>query len=256
MQVNSTILEVRDVSKLYTRNQVTVSALQHVSFPIIEGEVLSLLGVNGAGKTTLSSILATVHPPTSGDVLYKGTSIYRGLMAYRSILGFCPQVPTLDTYLTVEENLMYAGRYLLIPPEILSVRMAELMEHYGLKPYARFPVTALSGGYKQRLSLARALIHQPKVLILDEPTVGLDPSVRRQLWETVKELKRLGMTIILTTHYLEEAEALSDRVCILHKGKLMLMETVEKLKQVHEQKSLEDIFIALTHEEAGSHHEF
>lgn len=245
------ILQIKNVSKIYKTKERTVRALDNVSLDIFQGEILSLLGVNGAGKTTLSSILATLHPPTSGDVLYKGESIYKHLVAYRKAMGFCPQKPNLDTYLNVEENLIFAGRYFLLPKDQIKKRVDELIKQFNLEQYRKFNINALSGGYKQRVLIARAIVHNPKILILDEPTVALDPDIRRSLWDIILKLKKeLGMTIILTTHYLEEAELLSDRVCILNKGKVILTESVETLRNKHEKQKLEDIFLKLLAQEA------
>lgn len=237
------ILSIQNISKVYSG---PVYALSGVSLDIYPGEVLALLGVNGAGKTTLSSILATLHPATSGDVLYQGSSIYQNLVGYRSELGYCPQHANLDGFLTVRENLIFAGRYFLMPYEEIVERTEFLLEQFGLLRYAHATVQSLSGGYQQRLSIARALMHRPRVVILDEPTVGLDPHIRRQLWDIIRKLKEEGITVILTTHYLDEAEALSDRACILHRGKVVLTETIAALKQKHEQKHFEAIFIELT----------
>ncbi len=240
------ILEIKDVFKTYPDKHNPVFALDGVSFSINTGEILALLGVNGAGKTTLSSILATLHPPTSGDVLFKGRSIYKDLSRYRKALGFCPQKPNLDPFLSVEDNLIFTGRYFLMPHDRIVERAKELMHQLELTKYASFNINALSGGYKQRLSIARALMHNPEVVILDEPTVGLDPNIRRQLWEIIRQLKAHGVTVILTTHYLDEAEVLSDRACIMHRGKILLIETVEALKAQYKKEALEDIFIEIT----------
>ncbi len=240
------ILSVKNVSKIYPG---PIHALCEVNLDIFPGEIISLLGVNGAGKTTLSSILATLHPATSGDVLYKGVSIYRDLIGYRKDLGYCPQHANLDTFLTVRENLIFAGRYFLMPESEILERTEFLMNQFGLVRYANATVQSLSGGYQQRLSIARALMHQPRVVILDEPTVGLDPHIRRQLWDIIRKLKQDGITVILTTHYLDEAEALSDRACILHRGKILLTETIATLKEKHESKHMEDIFIELTQQQ-------
>jgi len=243
------ILEVKNLVKIYSDNIKVVRALDQLSLKIIKGEILALLGVNGAGKTTLSSILATLHPPTSGDVLFNGQSIYHNLSAYRAALGFCPQRPNLDYELTVEENLLFAGRYYLVSHNILKQRVIELLEQFDLMKYAKFNVSSLSGGYKQRLLIARALIHNPSFVILDEPTVGLDPNIRHQLWDNIKALKAQGVTVLLTTHYLEEAEVLADRVCILHGGKILLVDQAENLKRQFGKKNLEDVFLHLLQEE-------
>jgi ABC-2 type transport system ATP-binding protein len=237
------IISIKNLSKVYQSGKSPVHALQNVSLDIMQGEVFGLLGVNGAGKTTLSSILATLHPATSGEVLYNNKSIYQELMTYRRALGFCPQSQNLDTYLTVEENLIFAGRYFLMEQEEITARTKELMQELELTRYAKFDVEQLSGGNKQRLLIARALMHRPKVVILDEPTVGLDPDIRKKLWDIIKQLKANGITVILTTHYLDEAEYLSDRICILHRGKVKLIESLKDLKERHQEQKLEDIFL-------------
>jgi len=241
-------LVIDNVSKIYGSGPQAVHALDNVSLTINAGEVFSLLGVNGAGKTTLSSIIATLHPATSGNVLFKGESIYNNITEYRRHLGFCPQKQNLDHELTVYENLLFAGRYLLMPEHEIKQRIDELMTQLELTRYASFQINALSGGNKQRVLIARALMHKPALVLLDEPTVGLDPDIRRKLWELIKQLKTMGITIILTTHYLDEADTLSDRVCILDKGKVRLVASMQALKEQHEMESLEDIFIKLTQE--------
>jgi len=240
------IISIQNVSKIYHNKKGTTRALDHVSLDIVKGEIFGLLGVNGAGKTTLSSILATLHPATSGDVLFEGTSIYDNIAAYRNALGFCPQIQNLDLFLNVKENLIFAGRYFLMPEKVIAQRVHELMEQLELTQHAQSSINALSGGTKQRVLIARALMHNPKIVILDEPTVGLDPDIRRKLWNIIKALKSSGITVILTTHYLDEAEVLSDRVCMLHKGKVLLVESVPELKAKHKMDNLEDIFVHIT----------
>lgn len=240
------ILEIRNLIKTYQSPQGSFNALDGVSLDIKQGEILGLLGVNGAGKTTLSSILATLHPPTSGDVLFKGTSIYGNIMHYRTALGFCPQRQNLDTHLNVQENLLFAGRYFLLPEDVVRQRTHALMETFDLLRYAAFDINSLSGGTKQRVLIARALMHNPEIVLLDEPTVGLDPDVRRRLWQHIKTLKERGITVILTTHYLDEAEILSDRICILNRGQVLLTTSIHDLKETHPHLNLEEIFIKLT----------
>lgn len=246
--MSTVLLSLRDVYKIYKDKKRLVNALDGVSLDIYEGEILSLLGVNGAGKTTLSSIIATLHPLSSGQILYKNGSIYDDLIGFRKSLGFCPQSPNLDPDLSVRDNLVYAGRYFLLPEAYVQERTDALLEQFKLTKYKDFNINALSGGYKQRLLIARAIVHSPKLLILDEPTVGLDPDIRHNMWEVIKNLNKQGMTILLTTHYLEEAEVLSDRVCILGKGKIVKMATLAALKQNHENHTLETIFLELLKE--------
>lgn len=243
------LISIQKLCKEYHTGDKIVRALDNVSLDIYPGEIFGLLGVNGAGKTTLSSILATLHPATCGDILFKGTSIYKDIFSYRSKLGYCPQIQNLDTHLNVEENLYFAGRYFLMPSKACKKRVQELLKIFNIEQYAKFDTHALSGGTKQRVLIARALMHNPSMVILDEPTVGLDPDIRRVLWELIKSLKTLGITIILTTHYLDEAEYLADRVCFLHKGNVRLIESVAQLKTQHNLAKLEDIFLRVTQQE-------
>ena len=243
------LIQIQHVTKSYTSKGQQVQALKGVSLDIKQGEIFGLLGVNGAGKTTLSSILATLHPATSGDILFNGVSIYKDIFNYRKSLGFCPQYQNLDPLLSVEENLIFAGRYFLIEESLIRGRVKELMQEFELTRYAKCDIETLSGGTKQRVLIARSLVHKPLIVILDEPTVGLDPDIRKKLWHHIKKLKSLGITVILTTHYLDEAEVLSDRVCILNKGKVVLIETVENLKETHKKATLEDVFLHLVEEQ-------
>jgi ABC-2 type transport system ATP-binding protein len=244
------LLRILDVTKTYHSEKITIPALKGVTVDLFKGEIFGLLGVNGAGKTTLSSIIATLHPPTSGSILMNDQSIYDDVLAYRRILGFCPQKPNFEKSLTVAENLIFAGRYYLMPESEIKLRVDELLAQFELTKYASSSPDILSGGYKQRLLIARALMHKPLLVILDEPTVGLDPHIRRQLWDIILGLKKAGVTVILTTHYLDEAEVLSDRVCILDKGVIQAIDTPAVLKSRFAQKSLEDVFLNLMKEQA------
>jgi ABC-type multidrug transport system ATPase subunit len=242
--VNTILLKIKNIKKKYD----TKEALKGVSLDIYKGEIFGLLGVNGAGKTTLSSIIATLHPPTEGDVEFEGVSIYKDLAAYRSHLGFCPQRPNLNPMLTLEQNLRLSGSYYQLTDEQIDERFNLLVDQFELRPYLHQKASVLSGGYKQRFMIARALMHNPTLVILDEPTVGLDPHIRRQLWVKIKELKKSGVTVILTTHYLDEAEQLADRVCVLDQGLVKLIDTPDKLKADFKMNNLEDVFIALMQE--------
>jgi len=246
---NDILIKVINLSKLYKTKDTVIHALDKINLTINKGEVISLLGHNGAGKTTLSSILATLHPPTHGEILFKGVSIYKNLINYRKHLGFCPQSANLDVQLNVRDNLIFAGRYYLMPENIIKKRVEELLHVLNLKKYEYFNISDLSGGTKQRVLIARALIHGPEIVILDEPTVGLDPDIRHQLWKIIKALKEQGITVILTTHYLDEAEILSDRVCFIKRGKILLTETLLDLKDKHKKEKLEDIFLSLMEED-------
>ena len=242
--MSEVLLRVKNIKKRFASKE----ALKGVSMDIFKGEIFGLLGVNGAGKSTLSSIIATLHPATEGDIEFNGVSIYNDLPEYRLQLGFCPQRPNLNPMLSLEENLRYAGRYYGMNEEQINARLRMLVKQFELEEYLSQQASVLSGGYKQRFMIARSLMHSPKLLLLDEPTVGLDPHIRRQLWAKIRELKQEGVTIILTTHYLDEAEQLSDRVCVLHQGQVLLIETPDQLMSDFKQKNLEDVFVQLIDE--------
>jgi ABC-2 type transport system ATP-binding protein len=243
--MNEVLLKIKNIKKLYGQKQ----ALKGVSFDVYKGEILGLLGVNGAGKTTLSSIIATLIPPSEGDIELEGESIYNNLNAYRFCLGFCPQRPNLNSMLTLEQNLRLSGSYYGMTNEQIDERLALLSKQFELTPFLHKRAMVLSGGYKQRFMIARSLMHNPKLVLMDEPTVALDPQIRRQLWSIIKGLKEMGVTVILTTHYLDEAEQLADRVCLLDQGQIKLIDTPEKLKADFKMNNLEDVFIALTQED-------
>ncbi|HSC25473.1 MAG TPA: ABC transporter ATP-binding protein [Candidatus Babeliales bacterium] len=245
--MNNVLLKIKNIKKTYA----TKEALKGISLDIYKGEILGLLGVNGAGKTTLSSIVATLHPPTEGDIEYNGVSIYSDVTTYRYTIGFCPQRPNLNPALTLEQNLRLSASYYQMTPEQIDTRLALLVDRFGLREYMNQKATVLSGGYKQRFMIARALMHNPQLVILDEPTVGLDPHIRRQLWQQIKDLKKIGVTVILTTHYLDEAEQLSDRVCVLDAGLIKLIDTPDNLKADFKMNNLEDVFIAIMSDDAS-----
>jgi ABC-2 type transport system ATP-binding protein len=243
------LLQIKDIKKQYKqKGQKPIDALKSVTLDIYDDEIITLLGVNGAGKSTLSSIIATLHPPTEGDIIFAGKSIYDDLVNYRSHLGFCPQKPNLDGTLTLEQNLRFSGRLYRMSEDDINLRLEKLVKQFELGDYLDRKANILSGGYKQRFMIARCLVHNPKIVLLDEPTVGLDPHIRRQIWAKIKELKQEGVTVILTTHYLDEAEVLSDRVCILDRGLIKLIDTPEKLLSDFKKNNLEDVFLALMQE--------
>lgn len=240
----SLLLSAQNITKKYGSRTV----LSNISLDLYEGEIITLLGANGAGKTTLSSIIASLHPATSGNIIYQDQSIYTDLIKYRSILGFCPQKPQFPLGLTVRECLYFAGHYFLMQKEDIEQQILLLMNQFNLTEYADAQPTILSGGYKQRLLIARSLMHRPKLVILDEPTVALDPHIRRQLWDLIKNLKRNGVTVLLTTHYLDEAEVLSDRVCVLDHGLVKFIDTPQNVMSSYNKSKLEDVFLQIMQE--------
>jgi len=243
--MSDTLINIQKITKIYTSEKEKVEALRGITLDIKEKEILSLLGVNGAGKTTLSSIIATLLKPTSGDIIYKDKSIFQDVVSFRRILGFCPQVQNLDLDLNVRKNLIFAGKYYSLSKSQIHKRVEELLDKFDLKKYEKFSLDSLSGGYKQRFMIARTLMHDPKLIIMDEPTVGLDPKLRRLLWKYILDLKEEGKTILLTTHYLDEADILSDRICVIHDGVMQALENPSKLKEVRKSKNLEDVFLEL-----------
>lgn len=238
------LLSIRSVEKQYGSTR----ALKGVSFDLYPGEVVGLLGVNGAGKTTLSTLIATLHPATNGDIIYNGTSIYSDIPEYRKHIGYCPQKPNLNPLLTVKENLEFAGKYYGMSNAEIENRLKELNTYLGINKYLHVKPDELSGGWKQRYMIARTLMHSPKIIILDEPTVALDPGIRNQLWLYIEQIKAQGVCILLTTHYLEEAEKLSDRVVLLAAGEIKLIDTPENLMRTFKLGRLEDVFLELTQE--------
>jgi len=187
------------------------------------GEIFGLLGPNGAGKTTCIKILTTLARPTRGTAWIHDFDVVRQPLAVKKLIGVCPQEINLDRELTAYENLWIYGR--LHRMDDLAARIAELLTFGNLEDRAHSLVREFSGGMQRRLLILRALVSRPRVLFLDEPTVGLDPQVRRQLWNLIQELKLSGITIILTTHYIEEAEMLCDRVGVLNRGRLIALDT-------------------------------
>jgi ABC-2 type transport system ATP-binding protein len=238
------LLSLRDIVKRYGSRDV----LQGISFNIEQGEIVSLLGPNGAGKTTLSAIIAALKAPTAGDVIWQGISIYKDVPAFRYKIGYCQQKCNLNDELSLYDNLAYAGLAFGMTEAAVKHRIDELSQKLSLGKYLEARSYALSGGFKQRFMIARSLMHSPNLLILDEPTVALDPHVRRQLWEYIKLLKEDGVSVLLTTHYLDEAEYLSDRVVVLDAGKITHIDTPRGLMAAFKKDKLEDVFIHLMQE--------
>jgi ABC-2 type transport system ATP-binding protein len=223
----SSILEVQDLSKKYG----DFTAVKGISFDIKEGEIFSLLGPNGAGKTTTISMLSTLYIPTSGDATIAGQSVTKNPMAVKQVIGVVPQELALYEDLTARENLVFWGQMYGLSGKSLTNRVDEVLEQIGLTDKARNRVKTYSGGMKRRVNIGVGLLHKPRLLFMDEPTVGIDPQSRRSILETVKDLNRQGMTVLYTTHYMEEAEELSDRVGIIDHGELIAIGTQKELTQ-------------------------
>jgi ABC-2 type transport system ATP-binding protein len=207
-----------------------IVALDALDLDIARGEFFGLLGPNGAGKTTTIGILTTRVLPTSGSALVAGADVVAQSVTVRQRIGVVPQRPNPDRSLSVIENLVFHAAYFGFPMADATRRARELLETLGIADKENAKVDALSGGQQQRLMIARALIHQPDVMFLDEPTVGLDPQARLGLWKILRDLHAEGRTIVMTTHYMEEADQLCDRLAIIDAGKLLALDTPDSLR--------------------------
>lgn len=223
----TSILEVHNLVKQYG-NFVAVNG---VSFHIAEGEIFSLLGPNGAGKTTTIAMLSTLYTPTSGEAFIAGHSVTKEPMAVRRVIGVVPQDLALYEELTARENLHFWGQMYGLGGRALKTRTDEVLEQIGLKDKADQRIKTYSGGMKRRVNIGVGLLHKPRLLFMDEPTVGIDPQSRRAILDTVKDLNQQGMTVLYTTHYMEEAQELSDRVGIIDHGQMIALGTQKELTQ-------------------------
>ena len=224
-----------------------LTAVDKLDLEIGEGELFALLGVNGAGKTTTVKMLSCLTKPTDGDALVGGYSIITEAEKVKRIIGVSPQETAVARSLSVKENLELICGIHGFSKEKTQVRIAELSERFGLDTVLQRRAGKLSGGYARRVSIAMALINEPKILFLDEPTLGLDIIARHELWETVRSL-RGNVTVILTTHYMEEAEALSDRIGIMKDGRLLAMGTVKELNERAGTNDFEAAFVSIVKE--------
>lgn len=234
--------------KHLTKRYGNRTAVDDLSLTIPEGELFALLGLNGAGKTTTIKMLCCLLPPTSGDAAMLGDSITGNPAAVKQKVGISPQETAVASNLTVFENLVLMAQIYGSDPRTVRTRAEQMLEDFGLAERARDRARTLSGGMQRRLSIAMALISNPEILFLDEPTLGLDVRARRELWNVVQALKG-KITTILTTHYLEEAEALADRIGIMHAGRLRALGTSAELKAQTGTSTLEEAFLMLTGEE-------
>jgi ABC-2 type transport system ATP-binding protein len=206
-------------------------AVDQVQFKVEEGEIFGLLGPNGAGKTTLIRMLTTLTPPTSGSARVAGHDVRKDADGVRNAIGVIPQALTSDPELTAEENLMIHAKLYGVPADQRGALIRELLEAVDLTRFGKALVGTFSGGMRRRLEIARGLVHSPKILFLDEPTTGLDPVSRTNVWEMINKLqKQSHLTILLTTHYMDEADKLCDRIAIVDHGKLAALDTPTKLK--------------------------
>jgi ABC-2 type transport system ATP-binding protein len=231
----SVILEAKDLVKKHD----DLLAVKGISFDIQAGEIFSLLGPNGAGKTTTISMLSTLYLPTSGSATIGGHSILTEPMEVRKVIGIVPQEIALYEELSARENLVFWGQMYGLSGKALKARVDEVLEQIGLTDRAKGRIKTFSGGMKRRVNIGVGLLHKPRLLFMDEPTVGIDPQSRRAILDSVKELNRQGMTVLYTTHYMEEAAELSNRVGIIDHGELIALGTQAELtRQVGENETL------------------
>jgi ABC-2 type transport system ATP-binding protein len=225
------IIRIDGLTKIF-QNKETVTAVDHVSFTVRRGEIFGLLGPNGAGKSTLIRILTTLMEPTSGTACVDRYMVGKDDQGIRNIIGVCPQNSTLDIELTAYDNLDFYGNLLNVDEHVLPGRIWELLDMVGLTDRAYMPVKTFSGGMRRKLEIVRAFLHHPLILFLDEPTIGLDPESRREVWQQIDRLNTEKTTIILTTHYMDEAEKLCNRIAFVDRGRLIALDTPENLKKV------------------------
>jgi ABC-2 type transport system ATP-binding protein len=220
-----------------------VQAVRGLSLTVEEGEFFGILGPNGAGKTTTVGCITTLVRPTSGQILVHGRDVARDQREVKRLIAVVPQARNLDGELKVREILTYHGRYFGLPAKEREARADRLLARMGLTEKAQADPDSLSGGMQQRLMIARALMHDPKVLLLDEPTTGLDPQARRSLWELVKELQQGGLTVILTTHNMEEADNLCQRIAIIDHGKIVMIDSPTVLRKQLSGQRVMDLWV-------------
>ena len=233
-------LKVEKLKKTYSNGLL---ALDGVSLEVQAGRFFGLLGPNGAGKTTLINSIVSLARPDSGRVEVFGRDAFEEFREARRMIGVSPQEINLDKFLTVEEVLLYHAGYYGIPKRKARERAEEMLERFALVDKRKQRVNTLSGGMKRRVLFARALMHDPKMLFLDEPTAGVDVELRYKLWEYIRKLNRGGLTILLTTHYLEEAEELCEEIALINNGKIAAQDTSEGLKKRFGAANIEEVYL-------------
>lgn len=240
MNKEVTALKIEKLRKTYSNGLL---ALDGVSLEIRAGRFFGLLGPNGAGKTTLINSIVGLARPESGSVKVFGRDAFEEFREARRMIGVSPQEINLDKFLTVEEVLLYHAGYYGVPKRKARERAEELLERFALAGKRKQRVNTLSGGMKRRMLFARALMHNPRILFLDEPTAGVDVELRYRLWEYIRELNRGGLTILLTTHYLEEAEELCEEIALINDGRIVAQDTSTSLKERFGATNIEEVYL-------------
>ena len=240
--MNEAAIVVENVTKRFE----DITAVDGLSLTVDKGELFGLLGPNGAGKTTTINILCGLLEPTSGSVKVGGYDVRKEPNKVRKLIGVSPQETAVYPHLTGKENIELFGNLHTMPREKLKGNVDELLQKLSLREHAKRRAGGCSGGMMRRINLAMSLVHDPEIAFLDEPTVGMDPQSRRAVWDFIRELKKLNKTVLLTTHYMEEAEELCDRVGIIDNGKLISLGTPQQLKKQSNARNLEEVFLQLT----------
>ncbi len=244
------ILDPDDGNAIIVKNLVKkfddITAVNDLSFEVKKGEIFGLLGPNGAGKTTTIKILSGLLNPTSGTATVGGYDVKKNLRKIKELIGVCPQQAAIFKFLTGRENIELFGNLHTMNKKELKERTESLLEAVNFTEASKRKAKGYSGGMLRQINLLIAIINNPKIAFLDEPTVGMDPRARRATWSFIGSLKEEGKTVILTTHYIEEAEALSDNVAIIDYGELIALGSPQELMEKHDSKNLEEVFMKIT----------
>jgi len=246
------VVIAKTITKVYQQRPV----VNAISFSISKGQCYGILGPNGAGKTTTLKMLMGHTPPTQGELTVLGYSIPKQARQMRAQIGIVPQQDNLDPDLSVFENLLVYGRYFGLKPQVLTQRIPTILAFAALEKKTQALIPTLSGGMQRRLSLGRALINEPQLLILDEPTTGLDPQARQLIWQRLRQLKQQQLTLILTTHYMEEAERLCDSLIIMDQGQILEMGSPQSLIERYIEPQVIEVYghdVDNWHEQIGQH---
>jgi ABC-2 type transport system ATP-binding protein len=249
LQKDNYSIEVRNLTKVFFARRTKITAVDNISFDVSKGEVFGMIGPNGAGKSTTFAMMTTLIKPTSGTIKVSGFDVGKEDARIRQIIGVVPQQHSLYSDLTARENLELMGNLYDVPRKVMEERIEYYLKLVNLEEHADRFTGRFSGGMKQRLSVISAVIHDPEIIFWDEPTTGLDPQTRQAIWKLARKFNKEGKTLIFTTHYMDEADKLCDRVAIMNAGKLVALDKPENLKKASNSTGLEEVFIHLTGEE-------
>jgi ABC-2 type transport system ATP-binding protein len=243
------IIEVRNIVKIFHSRGRKITAVNDVSFDVFKGEIFGMIGPNGAGKSTTFSMLTTLTKPTNGSIKVAGFNVEKQDDKIRPLIGLVPQKLSLYPLLTARENLELMGNLYNVPKKEMEDKIDYYLKLVGLEASADRYTGGFSGGMKQRLSVIAAVLHDPEILFWDEPSTGLDPQSRNVIWKLARKFNDEGKTLVFTTHYMEEADNLCDRVAVMDSGKMVALDNPEVLKEKSGSKNLEEVFVHFTGEE-------